>query len=94
MDVCTICTIIPLLYFRPNISGDVKLTDLAIKETALDDFDLPVKLKFGCLTKLVLKIPWSDLYRQPVIANIEGFFVDLIDIYFEKCELCEYIFLL
>uniref|UniRef100_A0A915Q109 Vacuolar protein sorting-associated protein 13A n=1 Tax=Setaria digitata TaxID=48799 RepID=A0A915Q109_9BILA len=52
--------------------GDVKLTNLEVKETALDDFDLPVKLKIGCLTKLVLKIPWSDLYRQPVIADIEG----------------------
>ncbi|KAL3998071.1 N-terminal region of Chorein a TM vesicle-mediated sorter family protein [Acanthocheilonema viteae] len=52
--------------------GDVKLTNLEVKETALDDFDLPVKLKFGCLTRLVLKIPWSDLYRQPVIADIEG----------------------
>ncbi|KAM3721577.1 Intermembrane lipid transfer protein [Dirofilaria immitis] len=52
--------------------GDVKLTNLEVKETALDDFDLPVKLKFGCLTKLVLKIPWNDLYRQPVIADIEG----------------------
>ncbi|VDP11245.1 unnamed protein product, partial [Onchocerca flexuosa] len=52
--------------------GDVKLTNLEVKETALDDFDLPVKLKFGCLTKLVLKIPWNDLYRQPVIASIEG----------------------
>ncbi|MCP9261140.1 Vacuolar protein sorting-associated protein 13A [Dirofilaria immitis] len=51
--------------------GDVKLTNLEVKETALDDFDLPVKLKFGCLTKLVLKIPWNDLYRQPVIADIE-----------------------
>ncbi|VIO96842.1 Uncharacterized protein BM_BM5678 [Brugia malayi] len=52
--------------------GDVKLTNLKVKETALDDFDLPIKLKFGCLTRLVLKIPWSDLYHQPVIADIEG----------------------
>lgn len=63
-----------ITFFKQNIPGDVKLTNLEVKETALDDFDLPVKLKFGCLTKLVLKIPWSDLYRQPVIANIEGFF--------------------
>ncbi|VDN06934.1 unnamed protein product [Thelazia callipaeda] len=52
--------------------GDVRLVNLEVKETALDDFDLPIKLKFGCLTELVLKIPWSDLYRQPVIASIEG----------------------
>uniref|UniRef100_A0A914WWB3 Uncharacterized protein n=1 Tax=Plectus sambesii TaxID=2011161 RepID=A0A914WWB3_9BILA len=52
--------------------GDVKLENLDIKETALDDLDLPVKLKFGHLSKLVLKIPWKNLYTAPVIANIEG----------------------
>ena len=34
---------------------------LDIKETALDDLDLPVKLKFGYLSKLVLKIPWTAI---------------------------------
>uniref|UniRef100_A0A183DI43 Chorein_N domain-containing protein n=1 Tax=Gongylonema pulchrum TaxID=637853 RepID=A0A183DI43_9BILA len=48
------------------------LTNLEVKETALDEFDLPIKLKFGYLTELVLKIPWSDVYRQPVIASIQG----------------------
>ncbi|VDK42182.1 unnamed protein product [Anisakis simplex] len=52
--------------------GDVKLENLEIKETALDDLDLPVKLKFGYLSNLVLKIPWKSLYTEPVIATIEG----------------------
>ncbi|KHN83809.1 Vacuolar protein sorting-associated protein 13C [Toxocara canis] len=52
--------------------GDVKLENLEVKETALDDLDLPVKLKFGYLSNLVLKIPWKSLYTEPVIANVEG----------------------
>uniref|UniRef100_A0A0K0FDI7 Vacuolar protein sorting-associated protein 13A (inferred by orthology to a human protein) n=1 Tax=Strongyloides venezuelensis TaxID=75913 RepID=A0A0K0FDI7_STRVS len=52
--------------------GDVKLKDLDVKESALDDLDLPVKLKFGYLSTLVLKIPWKNLYTEPVIADIEG----------------------
>uniref|UniRef100_A0A913HS02 Vacuolar protein sorting-associated protein 13A n=1 Tax=Strongyloides stercoralis TaxID=6248 RepID=A0A913HS02_STRER len=52
--------------------GDVKLKDLDVKETALDDLDLPVKLKFGYLSTLILKIPWKNLYTEPVIADIEG----------------------
>lgn len=43
-----------------------------MKETALDDFDLPIKLKYGYLSSLVLKIPWKNLYNEPVIANIDG----------------------
>ena len=55
-----------------EISGDVKLEQLQVKETALDDFDLPIKLKYGYLSSLVLKIPWKNLYNEPVIANIDG----------------------
>ncbi|CAI4228502.1 unnamed protein product [Auanema sp. JU1783] len=52
--------------------GDVKLENLEIKESALDDFDLPIKLKFGYLQSLVLKIPWKNLYTEPVIATVDG----------------------
>lgn len=50
----------------------MKLNNLEVKQTALDDLDLPVKLKFGYLSSLVLKIPWKNLYTEPVIAKIEG----------------------
>ncbi|CAD27608.1 Vacuolar protein sorting-associated protein 13 [Caenorhabditis elegans] len=52
--------------------GDVKLDNLQVKETALDDFDLPIKLKYGYLSSLVLKIPWKNLYNEPVIATVDG----------------------
>lgn len=31
-----------------------------------------MKLKFGHLQSLVLKIPWKNLYTEPTIAHIEG----------------------
>lgn len=40
--------------------------------------DLPVKLKFGCLDRLILKIPWKNLYTEPVIANVEGLYLVVV----------------
>ncbi|KAI6203695.1 Vacuolar protein sorting-associated protein 13C [Aphelenchoides besseyi] len=58
--------------------GDIKLLNLNVKETALDNLDLPIKLKFGCLDKLVLKIPWKNLYKEPVIADVEGLYLIVV----------------
>lgn len=55
--------------------GDVVLQDLVLKQSALDDLDLPVKTIFGTLGKLVLKIPWKNLYSAPVVASLEGLFL-------------------
>uniref|UniRef100_A0A914Q3N0 Chorein N-terminal domain-containing protein n=1 Tax=Panagrolaimus davidi TaxID=227884 RepID=A0A914Q3N0_9BILA len=55
--------------------GDVKLNNLEIKKSALDELDLPIKLKYGFLDKLVLKIPWKNLYTEPVITNIDGLYL-------------------
>ncbi|KAL3106033.1 hypothetical protein niasHT_022214 [Heterodera trifolii] len=52
--------------------GDVKLNHLEIKDTALDELDLPVKLSFGYVQSLVLKIPWKNLYVEPTIVEISG----------------------
>ncbi|XP_067630378.1 intermembrane lipid transfer protein Vps13 [Eurosta solidaginis] len=55
--------------------GDVVLNNLKLKENALDEVDLPVQLAYGFLGKLVLKIPWKNLYSQPVIAEIEDLYM-------------------
>lgn len=55
--------------------GDVVLQDLILKQSALDELDLPVKTVFGHLGKLVLKIPWRNLYSAPVIASVERLFL-------------------
>ncbi|XP_071787909.1 intermembrane lipid transfer protein VPS13A-like isoform X9 [Asterias amurensis] len=55
--------------------GDAVLQNLDVKEGALNDLDLPVKIKSGHLGKLTLKIPWKNLYSAPVEATIEGLYV-------------------
>ncbi|XP_055333102.1 intermembrane lipid transfer protein VPS13C-like isoform X2 [Paramacrobiotus metropolitanus] len=52
--------------------GDVKLHNLQIKPGALDDLDLPFKITHGRLRSLVLKIPWKNLYKQPVVVTVSG----------------------
>ncbi|XP_054711435.1 intermembrane lipid transfer protein Vps13-like [Uloborus diversus] len=58
--------------------GDVTLKNLDVKESALDDLDLPIKVISGHLGKLVLKIPYKNIYTSPTIAIIEGLFVVVI----------------
>ncbi|KAK2568113.1 Intermembrane lipid transfer protein VPS13C [Acropora cervicornis] len=43
--------------------GDVQLESLILKESALDDLDLPIK------------IPWKNLYSEPVVAQIDGLYL-------------------
>ncbi|KAJ8307900.1 hypothetical protein KUTeg_014547 [Tegillarca granosa] len=54
--------------------GDAVLQNLDVKESALDDLDLPVKIKAGHIGKLTLKIPWKNLYTEPVVASIDGLY--------------------
>ncbi|XP_043195691.1 vacuolar protein sorting-associated protein 13-like [Amphibalanus amphitrite] len=51
--------------------GDVVLKDLRLKDSALQDLDLPIKTVSGYLGKLVLKIPWKNLYTAPVVVLVE-----------------------
>ncbi|XP_037079411.1 vacuolar protein sorting-associated protein 13-like [Pollicipes pollicipes] len=51
--------------------GDVVLKDLRLKDSALQDLDLPIKTLSGYLGKLVLKIPWKNLYTAPVVVLVE-----------------------
>ncbi|CAB4012282.1 vacuolar sorting-associated 13A-like, partial [Paramuricea clavata] len=55
--------------------GDVKLENLVLKENALDELDLPVKVLRGHLGQLILKIPWKNLYLEPVVAKVDGVYL-------------------
>ncbi|CAH1251543.1 VPS13A [Branchiostoma lanceolatum] len=55
--------------------GDAVLENLDVKENALDDLDVPIKIKSGHLGKLTLKIPWKNLYKDAVVATLEGLYV-------------------
>uniref|UniRef100_A0A914HUE8 Cadherin domain-containing protein n=1 Tax=Globodera rostochiensis TaxID=31243 RepID=A0A914HUE8_GLORO len=58
--------------------GDVKLNSLEIKETALDELDLQVKLSFGHVQNLVFKIPWKNLYVEPTVVEISGVYLIIV----------------
>ncbi|XP_053672745.1 intermembrane lipid transfer protein Vps13 [Anopheles nili] len=55
--------------------GDVVLNNLILKQSALKELDLPVTTLYGHLGKLVLKIPWKNLYSAPVEAIIDKLYV-------------------
>lgn len=51
------------------------LKNLQLKQSALKELDLPVQLVYGQLGKLVLKIPWKNLYSLPVEADVEDLYL-------------------
>uniref|UniRef100_A0A182TV09 Vacuolar protein sorting-associated protein 13 n=1 Tax=Anopheles melas TaxID=34690 RepID=A0A182TV09_9DIPT len=62
-------------YFLPFLLGDVVLNNLILKQSALKELDLPVTTLYGHLGKLVLKIPWKNLYSAPVEAIVDKLYV-------------------
>lgn len=55
--------------------GDVVLENLLLKQSALDELDLPIQTTYGRLGKLVLKIPWKNLYKSSVEVIIENLYL-------------------
>ncbi|XP_022258714.1 vacuolar protein sorting-associated protein 13C-like [Limulus polyphemus] len=55
--------------------GNIILKNIDIKQNALEDLDLPLKIAFGYLSELILKIPWKNIYSSPVTAVIDGLYV-------------------
>ena len=55
--------------------GDVVLKHLKLKQSALDDLNLPVKTIAGHIGELVLKIPWTNLYAARTHVSIKGVYL-------------------
>lgn len=55
--------------------GDVVLENLILKQNALEELNIPVQTVYGHLGKLVLKIPWKNLYGASVEATVERLFL-------------------
>lgn len=53
----------------------MELSDLTLKRDALKDLNLPIEVVYGYLGKLSLKIPWKNLYTEPVVAVVERLYV-------------------
>lgn len=58
--------------------GDVVLKHLEIKENALNQLGVPFKIKVGHIGHLDLKIPWKNLYTQPVEAVLEDIYLLIV----------------
>ncbi|XP_078488889.1 intermembrane lipid transfer protein VPS13A-like [Ciona intestinalis] len=71
--------------------GDVVLENLRIQSNAVKEFNVPFQIAFGFLGKLTLKIPWKNLYKEPVVATVDGLYLLLVpdddDTYDEAAEL-------
>lgn len=58
--------------------GDINLKDLDIKQSAIDDLDLPFRVSYGHIGKLTLKIPWQSLYSATYSATVEGIYMIIV----------------
>lgn len=47
-------------------SGNVVLTDLKLREEALDTLGLPVRLRCGSIGRLQIRVPWSRIRSESV----------------------------
>jgi len=56
-------------------SGDITLENVYLKSDALLSLQLPFVLKYGRLTRLVVKVPWTRLSSSPVEIKIQGLYV-------------------
>ena len=54
------------------LSGKIELKNLKLKNSALDQLDLPVEVTHGTLRSLRVEIPWTSLDRSPVKLFIDG----------------------
>ena len=54
------------------LSGKIELRNLKLKNSALDQLDLPVEVTHGVLQNLRVEIPWTSLDRKPVKIFIDG----------------------
>lgn len=53
-------------------SGQVNLSNLMLKESAIDSLGFPFKLRSGCIKSLDIDIPWSSLASNPLKIQITG----------------------
>ena len=56
-------------------SGDVTLTNLEIKGSALASLNLPISVKRGVVGLLKLAVPWKNLSSKPVDVQIEDVYL-------------------
>lgn len=66
-------------------SGKIELNNLQLKDSALDQLNLPLKVVKGSLKKLRVKVPWTQLESKPVEVYIEGVYLLAMPLDLSKC---------
>ena len=56
-------------------SGKIELNNLVMKDSALDNVNLPIKVIRGTLKTLKIKVPWTKLQSEPVKVIIDGVYL-------------------
>lgn len=54
------------------LSGQVKVKHLKFKEDVFQKMGWPLRIIFGEISNLYLKIPWKNLSSSPVVVEIDG----------------------
>jgi vacuolar protein sorting-associated protein 13A/C len=69
-------------------SGKIELFNLKLKNSALDNLNLPIQVSRGSLKKLKLKIPWTQLESKPVRVIIDGVYLQAgpLDLFHSSAE--------
>jgi hypothetical protein len=58
-------------------SGKIQLFNLKLRENALDDLNLPIRIVRGSLKSLIVKVPWTSLDSKPVEVYLDGIYATI-----------------
>ncbi len=61
-----------------SVGSVVKLKNVKLKESAFADLGLPVKCVHGKVSRLVIKIPWFNLWTKSTVIELEGLHLLLV----------------
>lgn len=64
-----------MIFMSDSPAGNVVLRNLKLKPDALKPLELPINMAYGKLGTLILKIPWKNIYTQPIVITMENVYV-------------------
>lgn len=56
-------------------SGNVDISNLRLKQSIIQQMDLPFQLRFGMIENLKMKIPWKNLSTSSIQIQIQGIYL-------------------
>jgi hypothetical protein len=56
-------------------TGKIEFFNLKLKDSALDQLNLPIQVKKGSLKRLTVKVPWTSLESKPVEVEIDELYL-------------------